>query len=272
VKGGRLEGRITFTSNVSANFTDSVGTGTVMVVAGNYFMSELIEEVSDQLNGLAGTSGDINIVLSGGESGTGRVTLGAGDSYPLSVTWTSTPLRDTLGFTGNIVAAMTAQTGAQCARPLWIPGQVKQSMYGDASFTTATGLPGFGSLVTDLVHTVGPTGRVYSLKSQEYREHRGVAWQGIARARALRQYESVVGESFESFYLDVAAGRVSTYVPLGTPIRFYPDADAVNAPNPNAAHVDGRVLWPDKFDLVPMVANWMGRWNIELPTLVVETA
>ncbi len=264
--GGRAEGLITVPTggwSLTVGYTGGAGSTVVNLAAGaTYYPLTLVAAIQAAFTAIVGQN--LTITIDDGEGGSGRVTIwNAGATF--SVTFTSTGLRDAIGFTGNIASGTAAQTGAQSARPIWIPGIVKASMYGDLAFTSTAGQSGRGSLVTDLTHTVGPTGVVHSVKTVGYREHRGVRWMGVAQARALRQFETIVGQSFESFALDVGYGEVSTYVPLGTYVRFYPDADV------DGTFAVGRLLWSEEFNLEQLVQLWLGRWNVALPVLVVES-
>lgn len=261
-KCGRLEARITVPAGGWAvSWTDPNGTGTATVPAGNYYPLTLAAELQTQIRALAGGIGDgVTVAVSDGETGTGKCSVqpGVGASGPLN--WTSTAIRDALGFTANITAddfsnaPNSTVSGAQHVRGLWLPGAVKYSMYGDAPN---------GTLVTDFRATVGPTGVVNSAYGNKHRRHVGVRWVGVPAARAMAHHESVVNESFESFILDVMTNRFS-YIPVGPYIRLYWDADV------DGTYAVGRILWPATFDLATMVRGWTGRYVVDLPQLVVE--
>lgn len=238
-------------------YTDSEGGPlTATIAAGNYTIAELVAAVQAAIIALTGDVGaNFTATLSAGESGTGKVTLNTTDT-DWSITWTDTDLRDALGFAGDISAVSTAQTGTKHVVGLWLPGNPsKFSMYGDGAA---------GSLVTDYAATVGPTGRVYALFGNSYNKHAGIRWEGVPDHRALAHLESVIGESFESFIRDVMTGRKS-YIGVNATIRLTWNADVA------ATFAEGRVLWPPVFDLAQFVTGWIGRFNVALGDLVIES-
>lgn len=254
-KAGRLEARFTLTTNQTVTYTGDVSGPTVITwVAGTYYLVDIVTT----WNAAVAAS----LAISDGEgvhsSITGKATITrlVADAT-FTVTFTSTQIRDILGFTGNIASTAGPATGSNHCKGLWLPGQLaKFSMYGDSAT---------GSLVTDFTSTVGPTGVVHAVYSQSFREHRGVRWEGVAAQRAMAHHESVTGESFESFFRDAALGRVSTYLPVNAYVRLYWDADT------DGTYAVGRLLWPSTFDIQTLVSGWVGRYNVELPTLVVES-
>lgn len=251
-KIGRLEADITVPVG-GWDISVDVGGGpvTITVDAGNYTPTELVDALEVELD----DSMTWDVSISNGESGTGRVTIDSQDE-PWSLTWTDTDFRDALGFTANITGVTTAQTGARSAVGIWLPGNpAKFTQYGDASA---------GTRVTDYAATVGPTGRVHALMGNQYVKHVGIRWEGVPSNRALAHFESIVGESFEAFFRDVATGRKS-YVGINPLIRLTWDADV------NGTYAEGRLLWPSTFDLEALVTGWTGRWNVRLPDLVIET-
>lgn len=252
-KCGRLEGHITVpTGGWEADFVNGAGTVTVTIPADRYTPSELVTEINTQIDGHE----DMAISISNGEQGTGRVTItNSGGDY--SVTWTDADMGTALGFAGNISTTTSDTTGAASAIGIWLPIVEKYSMYGDVVITG-----GGGSLVTDCTSTVGPTGQVYTQITSRHRQHRRISWMGVALERALRNYETVENQSYESFALAVMYDCPSFITP-GDEVVFRPDAAQSEA-------VTGRLLWPSDLDIPPFVDAWVGRWNIELPVLVVE--
>jgi hypothetical protein len=254
MSAGFLQSRITVpTGGWSASWTDGNGGPlTATVAAGNYFPLELAAAFQAAIIALTGTVGNGATVSISLTTGRCTITAGAGN---ITLTWTSTALRDALGFTGNLSGASSA-TGTQHVRGLWLPGFTsKFSMYGDGAN---------GSLVTDCRATVSPNGRVYAVYGQSYRRHSGISWGAILPHRALEHLETVVGESFESFFLDVVTNRVS-WIPVNPLIRLTWDE------SDTATYVDGRLLWNPTFDLEQAISGWLGRWKVALPPLVVES-
>lgn len=255
---GSLQADITVpTGGWDLAYTDSAGGPlTATVAAGSYTPTELVAAVQAAVIALTGAVGaNFTATLSAGESGTGKVTLTTSDT-PWSISWTDTDLRDALGFAANITAVSVAQTGTKFAVGLFLPG--------NPAMFNAHGSGAGGTIKTDYSATVGPTGRVNALFGNSYVEHPRIRWEGVPNNRAWVHFESVTGESFEAWYRDVATGRKS-YVGVNTLIRLTWNADSPST------YVEGRLLWDPTFDLDALVTGWTGRWNILLPTLVVES-
>lgn len=248
-KCGRLEGRITVpVGGWPATFTDSGGSTAVSITPGNYYPVDLISQIDSQLGA------NWTISASDGESSaTGRCTIHS-TATPWSLTWGSVNFRAALGFAGDISSVSVAQTGTNHMVGVWLPGCSKFSQYGDSAN---------GSLITDFRSTKGPTGVVRAFIGNTHRQHDQLRWDGVTAARAMSHHESVSGESFESWYLDVCTGRKS-YVPVCTYVRLYWDADV------DGTYAVGRLLWSNRFDLKKVVETWTGAYIVELPSLVVE--
>ena len=209
---GMLEAKITLTANITASFTDSVGAQTVTIEAGDWYMLDLIAEVNDDL------ARNWTCTISDGESGTGRGTIDTSDE-PWSITWTSTDLRDLLGYTGNIAGVTSAQTGTNHVQGMWLPDQVMWSPHG----VNTSSLSAFNR-ITDTRYLVGPQGHVQTLGGNSRKEY-ALRWNGCTRARTKIIGETVTGESFEQFLTDChwAVSRTSSAAHrsacTGTPTR-----------------------------------------------------
>jgi len=261
---GRLEAQIVFTTDQTFEFQwkppgDVPITSMRTVSAGAYFPSELVAEFEGQLFGPSGTT----VTLDDGELGSGRVTIALDPIYVLwHIDWmTATDLRDALGFDNTVFIAApdVSATGTGSARGVWIAETLgKFSKHGDYD-------P--GKLTTDFRQTVGPTGTVHALTSSSYRVHETIRWEGVPAKRAKQHQESIPFESFESFFQDVALGRVS-YIPVNTLVRLIWNTED----DPFLEQwAEGHILWPATHDPEPMILGWTGRYTIQLPPLVIET-
>lgn len=256
-KAGRLEARLTFAADVTVSVSSFIGSGTATVAAGSYYPTDLCSTFQTALNASpAGTNW--TVTPSNGEgiqsAETGRVAIHTANT-PWSITWTSTTLRDALGFTANIAAVTVPQTGPNHMKGMWLPGiRHKWSQHGDGDG---------GILVADTARTFGPTGIVKTLFGNSRREHRGIRWEGVPQQRVKAHAEVVPGESLESFYRDADLGRLS-YIPVGTYVRLIWDADV------DGTYAVGRLLWPREFNPSSMISGWVGRYIVEMPTLMVE--
>lgn len=185
---------------------DAGGPTTVTIPAGDYFVSELVEEFETRLNAtLPPLSGAWAVGIS---TTTGLVTISC--SVAFSITWTSTTLRDTFGFTGNL-AGSPAATGERQAELIWFPG---------CNFLAETD-PKQAPAGDDNVASVGPTGRVYFLGSDtEFFCHRQCKWPAVSRDRVWASEVSTVNSDWETFYRDSQLAE-HAWCARGARVRIY---------------------------------------------------
>lgn len=116
---GRIEAQFTVPASTSVSVSNSGGGPTTSTVpADDYYLtaagsvSGLIAAFQSQLNtDRAPSSGSWTVTVSTGASGTGQVSIGCSGTTAIpsfSLVWTSTALRDLLGFTRNIDYPQTA--------------------------------------------------------------------------------------------------------------------------------------------------------------------
>lgn len=259
-KRGRIEARVTIpTGGAAVSYTDSAGGPlTATVPAGNYTgPTAVLAELVTQIQGLTGAVGaNFTASLSAGESGTGLVTMDTSDE-PWSLTWTSTNLRDLLGYTANISSVTTAQVGTKQAKGLWLPDVEKWTPRGDEK----SGGSNIGVTVTDTRQLLDANGTVQTLGGTSRKEIRGLKWVGVSQARTLIRYESVSNESFEQFWLDTYCGSFTWFL-RGARWTIYWDADlsitTVAVP-----------IGLSEFDPATLVPDWVGRFIVEAPLLSV---
>lgn len=244
--GGRLEALITVPVGgwaVSANAGGGAFTATVP--ADDYYLSDLVAEFETQLN--AGPGGTWGLSLSSSETGTGKVTISCSSTF--SITWTSTDLRDVLGFTATITSAATPQTGANHAIGLWIPACPIWTPYGDANFDR----------ISDQRQTIGPRGGVKTLQGNTFDALEGVRWEMVANARAVGL--DVIG-SWQHFWDTISNGRYS-YVTTGQQVLWAWASGVLDLVY---------IIVPPSSAVAPVVSGWTGLYRVELPMVVkVET-
>lgn len=263
--GGFLEARLTLSSALTFQVLDNTMGGTpatATVPAGNYYPTQLVAEMEAQANAVSGGSWDFDVMLDASIYSTaerGRVRIGSSDD-PWSITWTSTTLRDAVGFSANISGATVEQDGPKRPRGLWLPGiEHRFSRYGHLGSTAEK-----GDLITDYRATVGPTGTVHAIYSTQHRRHRGIRWDGVPSNRAKQHHEAVVNESFEAFALDCMTNRFAL-IPVNPYVKLY----WTTTTGPTTV---GRLLWPAVFELQTLITGWSGRYVVSLPEFVEETA
>lgn len=180
---------------------------TVTLPAGEYFWPTLITALEAAI--LAATTDVYTVTVDDDTDGaTGRVTI-ATAAGNFDVTWTSTTIRDLLGFAGNLTGDDT-YTGTSHAKCLWLPNCGPSNLTSpDTTSTTVYGKP-----VADGKTSKSPSGytraTVYSTRYEGSLELHYVIGK-----KAWRAFEEVTGESFEQFWLDG--------IGLGRSVRYYPD-------------------------------------------------
>lgn len=264
--GGRLEALVTVPSGVEISATNNGGgPTTVTITAGTYTLTSLCAHVQTQLTSArAPLSGAWSVSLSTGASGTGLVTI-AMSAGTLSITWTSTLLRDLLGFTATITA-QTTSTGTLQARGLWLP-KCPLNLDGD---------PDAAPKATDLRTTTSPTGVVLGLKGTSMYRHRNLSWSHVSRRYTHRAAEVTAGESLEQWLDDTQYGDGHAWFTVANPFHVYWDNAGTDRAvgyvlNSGAGPTVGWSLTgvTGIDQIVKRRADgWLGIWSVTLPQIV----
>lgn len=215
---GRVEARITIPTggwSVSLTITAIGGPYTVTIPAGNIFPTDLLSSLQTQLDAATGGDGAFTVSASWGESGTGLVTI-AHATQTFTIAWTSTDLRDVLGFAGSLSPAALTFTGTLHARGVWLP---------DCEMDVDRGIDG-GVYETDRATQVSPQGDVYGLVYNTRQRHDGFTWPHVSHPRAQITYETTTGESFEQWWRDTHSALRSYFPEAAPQLRVYYSADA----------------------------------------------
>lgn len=244
----KLEGRITVPTGgwliSHQEFTPNAGPTSRTIAAGNYYLSTtgtldpLLTELDDQLELLGG--GNYTVTLS---ATTGKVTIAATGVVTFNITWTSTDLRDALGFTGNLSGGLT-YTGSNQARYLFLPDVTR-----NGSLLAPDGDE--GAEEADLVTSMAPDG---SMVSTQYRSRKFdvLGWSKLGAAKTWVTFESTVNESLQKFWQDVNRS--------GRPFRYHKDRAV------DATFVTWRAGETNIYQPSPEVPGWVGSkslWNWE---------
>lgn len=259
---GRVEAKIVVPTGGASIFAVNVTTGPVVVTvpAGSYYLtaaggvSSILTVLQTQLTATCPpASGGWTVSFS---LTTGLVTIACTETY--SITWTSTVLRDLLGFTANIVSATTS-TGGQQARGLWLTGH-PINLEGD---------PTRAPLVTDARQSMSPTGQTITLVGNTFRRHRGIVWANVEAAQvwdALATYEN---GSWEEFFSETQLGLGSSWFTPGSPIQIYwLNAGVDSLLGADATITGWSIVGVRSIEPQKSVADWTGYWRIELPLIV----
>lgn len=209
------------------------GAATATIPAGTYYPTTLAAEVATQLEA-ARAAGTWTVAI----GSTGLVTISEDDAT-FTITWTSTVLRDLLGYTGNLTGERT-YTATNQIKAMWLSPCGLTSRHG-----SSRGLP-----VTVCGTSVAPTGATIR---RRFATHYPASYTfpAVKGRYALSRWESVVNESFETAWVD--------YLSTGAQFRLYPDRDV--------ATYKTFVCTDDALDAQPLVDGWEGAssvWSIAL--------
>lgn len=257
---GRLEGRVTVpTGGWTGTIDDSGGASaaTWTVAAGTYYLSSgadsysLIDAFAAALNSAAPTD-TIAVTLSAGESGTGKVTITSTGST--AIAFTSTDLRDLLGFETNLSAG-TSWTGTMQARSLWLPNCPYKAPNGVGVWR--------GWREADARSVENAAGYVFNHMGQE-KEVNELSWNSVSRSLIWAANEATVNASWERFARDCIWGVAAWGTP-GGPLRFYPDAAD------SGIYATYKVPGYTSIRPEPLIQDYVaGTWRVVLPRLVVD--
>lgn len=252
MSAGRLDAQITVPSGgwaVAVTITAIGGPFTCTIAAGTYFVgTTLLAALQTALDGASGGDGAFTVSASLTDTtGTGLVTI-AHATQTITMTWTSTDLRDILGFTGTLTPAALTFTGTKHLRGLWLPDSPVDSEYGGE----------VGHTETDRTTTVTPTGDVSVTAFGSSRVRMGrTAWSHITRPKARTGAEATTGASYETWLLDTHSGRYS-YFATAPQIRVYHDSGG-------AIVGTYRFIWDGSTQMQRADATWVYLWAITLP-------
>ncbi len=253
--GGRIEAIIAVPAGVTVSATNGTGgPSTVTLTAGNYTATALVAHFVARLNAdrPSGWTGSVST----GSAGTGYVSIAGTGTW--SISWTSTTLRDALGFTANITAVTGTRTGTICARGLWMPDAVMQ-LDGDAARAP---------IVSDLRTTEGPTGNVYAMAGNTKYRHSNIRWSHVPRARVHETVAQYAGNTFETWMRQTQFGSIVPWIGPGAGFEIY-DHNEVKLGSDYSV-----VSWkisPAITSIEPKRSggsDWVGLYEIVFPTIV----
>lgn len=193
---GEWHARFTVPASQSIETTSTAGgTDTVNLTATSYYLgvagSSTPSFIAAFQTLLQAVDASWTVTLS---TTTGKVTIDCDGTW--SITWTSTNLRDLLGFEANISGVTTAQTGTLHARGLWLPDAVLNT---NMNYLAAP-------LMTDLRQTESPDGLVIGHVGNFKYKHPEARYQHVPVAKTWIASESTTNESLERFMRDCQWG------------------------------------------------------------------
>lgn len=177
---GRLDAKITNSTNWTLSVNDGGGADTVTITAGSRYTLEFIAALETALE--AATGSGWTVTIADGEGASGKVTL-AINSGTVSLTWVTTALRDLLGFTGNSASA-ASHTGTNGMQSIWLPDCPIQ---GDDLHFSST-----GNYEDDGTYNEGPTGKISVWLSSSKETFNNVRWTHVTDSRAISGVDSTL--------------------------------------------------------------------------------
>ena len=256
---GDIQAWFTVPSSITLSATTNGGGPTsVTVTAGTYMgMADFLSTLQSDLNtNRPVTGGSWTCSLSVGAGGTALVTISV-DVSTFTITWTSTDLRDLLGFTATI-SSQTSATGTNNARgvlqldcPEFADGLVYGSPY-----------------VTDLRQVETPVGAVYSHVGNVKRRHIGLRWQLCPNHKVWVDKESTTYESLESWLIDTQWGQGHSWFSAGSKVTLTGHTQTIGHAM-NGWYCKGL---RNTQDIVRRATEaWDGMWTVTFPDLVSDS-
>lgn len=260
----KWEARITIpTGGWVASMTDAGGTdaSAISLSAGaTYYWSsagsgaeDLPKTIEDQINASGTLSGGYTVVVADGvpgAGGTGQLSIAGPGTF--SITWTSTDLRDCLGFTGNVSGA-DVYTSPNHVEGLWLPA---------CPVDTPFGLSSSGLVVSAVAETLSEDGTFYSSHGSKHTRNE-YTYRAVTIARTVAASESVTNESYESFWLDAIRGE-EPWATAGRQLRYYKDC------TDDATYKTYNVINATSPDISRHTEDYDGFWTVGLQ--VVENS
>lgn len=249
-KFGRLEAKVTVPTG-GWTFTMSItglgGSSVRTIAAGSYWPDELLTQVEAQLEaGEIALGGADGFTVTGGfgEGGTMKVLLEHDSATHFAISAWTTALQNYLGFAATLSGA-NEYTGTERCEAVW---------QADCPYDANRGQT-LGVLQRDRSVSVSSDGTMSGHGFVSRRKMGRVMWRMVGVKRSLTQYETVVNESFETWFGNTHQGLV-TYFGAAPLVRFYWDADA-------STKVTIRLTEPlQAFDPERVDAMWIGLWPV----------
>lgn len=267
--GGRFEAFFTVPASTSISVTNNGGgPTTVTLTAGTYTITSLCAHLQSALTSQrAPSSGAWSVSVSTGPSGTGKVTI-AMSAGTFSIAWTSTNLRDLLGFTAN-VSSVASATGTTSARGLWLP---KCPLHFSGSD------PLRAPRVTDLRGVIGPTGKTTAYVGSSMYRHRGLRYSHVLRERCYEGSASTAYSTWQAWLDDTQFGAGHPWFAPGSTFQIYwqdsTGADVLVGRDlhSNTGPAHGWAFDPPIVECAPRPAadGLLAYWTIEIAGIVSE--
>ncbi len=253
---GYISGSFTVPSGVAASVTtNSGGPTSVTAPAGTY------STIADFLGDFVGSLTTTRPVTGGawsaslGSNGDPRITI-AVSTGTFSISWTSTALRDLLGYTGNI-SSVASSTATTAARGVWMPDcpAVLEQRHRSAPRQT------------DMRQTRSPSGAVISNIGNFRYRHSNLMYSAVPVNKVWRIDETYTNESLEQWLDDTQLGQGHNWFSVGAKCRIVAhDGNDVGGTVNN--------WWLTGFRGIGEIAkrreDWDGLWSVAFPDLTSD--
>ena len=205
----KFEGEIVIaTATVVGTFAGSA----ITMPVGNYFLNSIgdggatrtfLLEFKNQLDTATGRTWTIT-VDDGTDTSLGKVTISCSGAAT-TATWTSTTIRDLLGFTANLGSG-TTWTGDNHAKYLFLPNCGRSGVLSPQASD--------GAIEADHTLSISPEGTTYGLAySKRYRDT--LELRTLKGSKVWNSLDVTTNEAFEQFYTNV--------ISLALRVRFHAD-------------------------------------------------
>lgn len=257
---GSIEALYTFATNQTVSVDDGGGADVATVAAGSYYPTELRAAFVTALNTATGKT--FTLTGSYGSGGTGICTTLSINTGTYTLTWTSTDLRDALGFTATLTPAAASFAGTNGMKGLFLPNS---AWFGSTLAPTTD-----GHLITDLRQSEGPDGNLTTWLGNSYRAHLNVGFSHLTKGAAIDGVDSTriswqrfVRESLFGglSYFPITAAGVAPYV------RCYFDKDNSIKLGDASGDAIYQVTLSPSLEIARVSDVWDGRWSVSIPKL-----
>jgi len=251
----KLEGRITLSSAQGLTvWVGGVGTASLLIPAQECYLrstgtgtSSLLGIIDSFLVGVEATFG-VTLDDAANNAG-GKVTFQSDPEHV--ITWTSTDLRDRLGFTGSVSTSVNGiSTGAEQAEYLFLPPVKRtQPMAPD-------GYPGYA--YGDGSFIVSPSGKPKVLAYNTlYKDN--LQFDYVLGSKAYIDLEAITNASWEKFW--------TTVVPAGFVFRYHKDRNVDGTYVTYVGMSVGDMNLTPMFDQLQQVWGASGAFRIQVPVV-----
>lgn len=259
--GGAICSSFTVPAGVTLSATTNAGgPTTVTVTAEGYdsidgFMTELAIQLNSVRPVTAGTWTVTAPVATAGATPLVTIAVTAGT---FSITWTSTLLRDFLGFTGTITSQSSA-TGTNAIKGVWQPDC---PLVPDARHRSAP-------RVTDVRRARTPTGIVYTNIGNTRYRHSGLKYSHVPMAKIWKGDEVVTGESLQQFLDDTQWGAGHAWFSVGSKCRIIGN-DGIQVGEDDSVLNWWLCGFSSMQEIVTRVGDWDGLWSVQIPSIEAD--